>query len=68
MAKNAQRLKCCKTIDAVAQRSIHINTNHLYKVLRRIVDITKMLDKSCLAFQGTSDQLFAYDNYNFLEK
>lgn len=62
-----QRLKCCKTIDAAAQRIINAETNHWNEVLLRIVAITKMLGKSCLAFQGTSDKLFEYNNGNFLK-
>ncbi|GLV40058.1 hypothetical protein CBL_02943 [Carabus blaptoides fortunei] len=57
-----QRLMCFKSIDAAAQRIINSETNHWYEVLLRIVAITKMLGKSCLAFRGTSDKLFEYNN------
>ncbi|GLV46131.1 hypothetical protein CBL_05192 [Carabus blaptoides fortunei] len=60
----SQRLMCCKSIDAAAQRIINSETNHWYEVLLRIVAITKMLSKRCLAFQGTSDKLFEYNNVN----
>ncbi|XP_048510256.1 zinc finger MYM-type protein 1-like [Athalia rosae] len=63
----SQRLKGCKTIDAAAQRIINAETNHWYEVLLRIVAITKMLGKKCLAFQGTSDKLFEHNNGNFLK-
>ena len=46
-----------RTIDAAAQRIINAERNHWNEVLLRIVAITKMLGKSCLAFQGTSDKL-----------
>lgn len=62
-----QMLKCCKTIESASQRIINAKTNHWYEVLLRIVAITKMLGKSCLAFQGTSDKLFDYNNGNFLK-
>ena len=63
----SQRLKCCKTIDAAAQRIINAETNHWYEVLLIIVAITKILGKSCLVFQGARDKLFEHNNGNFLK-
>ncbi|XP_071056482.1 zinc finger MYM-type protein 1-like [Onthophagus taurus] len=63
----SQRLKCWKPIDATAPRIINADTNHWYEVLLRIERIIKMLGKSCLAFQGTSDKLFEHNNDNFLK-
>lgn len=51
-----QRLKCCITIEAAAQKIINAETNNWYEVLLRSIVITKMLCKSCPAFQATSDR------------
>lgn len=68
-----QRFRCCKTIDVA---SLKINnaiinnviTNNWNEVFRRIAAITKMVGKSGLAFQGTSDKLFEYNNVIFLNR
>lgn len=63
----SRRLKSSHTIDAESQRIINSEINHWNEVLLRIVSVIKMLGRSNLAFQGTSDNLYQHNNGNFLK-
>jgi hypothetical protein len=60
-------LKSKTTINNKHLRLLETEKKYWYDVLVRIVAVIKYLSRQCLAFQGSSKQLFIHDNGNFLK-